>query len=269
MSPRPSPICNVMIEAAREAGRSLTRDFVDVEHLQVSKKGPADFVSVADTKAEDIIHEHLQKARPGFGFIMEERGVVEGTDKTHTFIIDPLDGTLNFLHGQPHFAVSIALQRDGKLIAGVVYDVAKNEIFWAERNKGAWLDQRRLRVSARKHLRESVLATGTPWFGQPIEAHAQFAKEALALTPQIAGLRRNGAASLDLAWLAAGRFDGFWERNLKPWDIAAGIVLVQEAGGYVGQLGGGNDGAALRSGNIVAANLDLAPKLEAELDKLK
>ena len=247
-----------MIAAARAAGRSLARDFGEVENLQVSKKGPADFVSNADHRAEDIIYSHLTKARPGYGFVMEERGIVEGTDKSNRFIVDPLDGTLNFLHGQPHYAVSIGLERDGELLTGVVFDVAKNEIFWAETGRGAWLDQRKLRVAARRHLNEAVIATGTPWHGIPGETHANFAREIAAMTPATAGIRRYGSAALDLAWVAAGRFDGFWERGLKPWDIAAGIVLVREAGGMATET---NDGNLLETGDILAGNPDLHPLL--------
>ncbi|MCA8902146.1 MAG: inositol monophosphatase [Hyphomonas sp.] len=259
---KPSPVGSVMIAAARAAGRSLARDFGEVENLQVSKKGPADFVSNADHRAEEIIYTHLTKARPGYGFIMEERGIVEGTDKSNRFIVDPLDGTLNFLHGQPHYAVSIGLERDGELLTGVVFDVAKNEIFWAETGRGAWLDQRKLRVAARRHMNEAVLATGTPWHGIPGETHASFAREIAAMTPATAGIRRYGSAALDLAWVAAGRFDGFWERGLKPWDIAAGIVLVREAGGVVAEIEGGD---VLKTGNILAANADLHPLVEKQL----
>ncbi|OAB55620.1 inositol monophosphatase [Phormidium willei BDU 130791] len=263
---KPSPVGSVMIKAAREAGRALARDFGEVEHLQVSKKGPADFVSNADHKAERIIYESLSKARPGYGFIMEESGIVEGSDKTNRFIIDPLDGTLNFLHGQPHFAVSIALEREGELLTGVVYDVIKNEIFWAERGRGAWLDQRKLVVAARRKLSESVIATGTPWHGKAEAVHETFWGEMAALTPACAGIRRYGSASLDLAWVAAGRFDGFWERGLKPWDIAAGIVIVREAGGQVEEIDAGN---VLATGNIVAANETLMPDLRSRLRKAR
>ena len=251
-----------MIQAAREAGRSLARDFGEVENLQVSKKGPADFVSNADHRAEEIIYDSLNKARPGYGFIMEERGVVQGSDKQNTFIVDPLDGTLNFLHGQPHYSVSIALVRDGELLTGVVYDVAKNEIFWAEKNRGAWLEQRKLRVASRKKLNEAVVATGTPWHGQAESAHAGFAREMAAMTPACAGIRRYGSAALDLAYVAAGRFDGFWERGLKSWDIAAGIVLVREAGGFIEELDGGD---VLRTGSILASNEDLTPLIQRQL----
>lgn len=259
---KPSPVGNVMIAAARAAGASLARDFNEVEHLQVSKKGPADFVSKADMRAEKIIYEELAKARPGYGFVMEESGVVEGTDKNNRFIIDPLDGTLNFLHGQPHFAISIALERDGELLTGVVFDVAKNEIFWAETGRGCWLDNRRLRVSTRSKLSESVIATGTPWFGKQESAHELFWGELAALTPACAGIRRYGSAALDLAWVAAGRFDGFWERSLKPWDIAAGIVLVREAGGTVSEIDGGD---VLKTGSIIAGNQMVQSKLETKL----
>lgn len=260
---RPSPVGTVMIKAARAAGASLSRDFAEVEHLQVSRKGPADFVSNADHQAEEIIFEQLRKARPGYGFIMEEAGIVEGSDKTNRFIIDPLDGTLNFLHGQPHYAVSIALEREGKLLAGVVYDVTKNEIFWAETGRGCWLENRKLRVAARTHVNEAVVATGTPWFGKSDAEHRTFWSEMMTMTPAVAGIRRYGAASLDLAWVAAGRFDGFWERGLKPWDVAAGMVLVREAGGIVTGLDGRD---ALQSGHLLAGNEALHPKLEALLD---
>jgi myo-inositol-1(or 4)-monophosphatase len=253
-----SPILTIMIAAARKAGRSLARDFGEVENLQVSRKGPADFVSAADHRAEDIIHEALAKARPGYGFVMEERGEVPGTDKTHTWIVDPLDGTLNFLHGVPHFAVSIALAREGELIAGVVYDVAKNEIFHAEKGRGAYLNERRLRVSARSKLGDAIIATGIPFKGR--EGHGQFLKELERVMAAAAGVRRFGSAALDLAWLAAGRFDGFWERGLASWDIAAGVVLVREAGGRASEIDGGD---FLKTGHILAA----APDLMAELRK--
>ncbi len=255
-----------MIKAARAAGGSLARDFNEVEHLQVSKKGPADFVSNADHRAEEIIYDQLSKARPGYGFLMEERGEVAGTDKSNRFIVDPLDGTLNFLHGQPHFAVSIALEREGKLFCGVVYDVAKNEIFWAETGRGAWLEQRKLRVSARRRLAESVVATGTPWHGKAEEAHQMFWGELAAMTPACAGIRRYGSAALDLAYVAAARFDAFWERGLKPWDIAAGIVLVREAGGQVDEIDGGD---VLATGDILAANDGVFENVQMRLRKAK
>lgn len=256
---KPSALGNVIIEAARKAGRSLARDFGEVEFLQVSKKGPADFVSNADHRAEDIIYEHLTKARPGYGFVMEERGIVEGSDKTNRFIVDPLDGTLNFLHGQPHYAVSIALEREGQLFSGVVYDVAKNEIFWGETGRGAWLGQRKLRVSGRKRLEESVIATGTPWIGKAEEYHSRFANEINVMTRSVAGLRRYGSAALDLAWVAAGRFDGFWESHLNAWDIAAGMILVREAGGATTEIKGGDP---LETGSILSSNADLHPQIE-------
>lgn len=260
---KPSPVGNVMIAAAREAGRSLARDFGEVENLQVSKKGPADFVSTADHRAEEIIFESLSKSRPGYGFVMEERGVVEGSDKSNRFIVDPLDGTLNFLHGQPHYAVSIALERDGVLLTGVVYDVAKNEIFWAETGRGAWLEQRKLHVAARRKLSDAVIATGTPWLGQSAQKHSQFAREIATMTPVCAGIRRYGSAALDLTYVAAGRFDGFWERGLKPWDIAAGLVILREAGGFAQEIDGGN---MLETGNIVAGNEDTLPLIQQQLE---
>lgn len=259
---RPSPIGTVMIKAARAAGGSLSRDFAEVEHLQVSRKGPADFVTNADLKAEEVIYEQLTKARPGYGFVMEERGIVEGSDKTNRFIVDPLDGTLNFMHGQPHYAVSIALEREGQLLAGVVYDVAKNEIFWAETGRGCWLEQRKLRVAARTRMSDAIVATGTPWIGQSEEVHARAWRELASVSTHTAGIRRYGAAALDLAYVAAGRFDGFWERGLKPWDVAAGIVLVREAGGFVTGLEGAD---MLETGNIIAGNEAIHSRLEARL----
>jgi myo-inositol-1(or 4)-monophosphatase len=244
-----------MMDAARAAGRKLIRDFGEVENLQVSRKGPADFVSTADRKAEEILRDRLEKARPGYGFLLEEGGVVEGTDKTHRFIIDPLDGTLNFLHGIPHFAVSIGLERDGKLRAGVVFDPMRNELFWAEEGEGCWLENKRLRVASRRKLNEAVICTGIPQLGN--DGFEKFVEEMISVRNEVAAVRRFGSAALDLAWVAAGRFDGFWERGLSPWDIAAGFVLVQEAGGTVISLGK----ADAREGDFVAANPSLAPKL--------
>lgn len=255
-----SALLTVMIAAVRKASKGLSRDFGEVEHLQVAKKGPSDFVSAADTRAEKILFEELSRARPGYGFLMEERGAVEGTDKTHRFIIDPLDGTLNFLHGLPHFAISVALEREGELIAGVVYDVAKNELFWGEKGRGAYLNDRRLRVSARPKLGDSVIATGIPFRGKP--GHAAFLQELARLAPVVAGIRRYGSAALDLAYVAAGRYDGFWERNLSPWDIAAGALLVREAGGLARELDGGD---FMQTGSILAANPQLFPELSSTL----
>ena len=252
-----TPVMNVMVAAARKAARHLARDFGEVEQLQVSKKGPADFVTEADHKAEKILFEELSKARPGYGFVMEEKGVHEGPDKSHRWIIDPLDGTTNFLHGLPQFAISIALERDGQLVAGLIFDPIKNELFMAEKGQGAWLDDRRLRVSGRRDLSTALISTGIPFSGRP--GHTQFIKELTEITQQVAGIRRFGSAALDLAYLAAGRFDGFWERNLNAWDIAAGIVLIREAGGIVADLDNGPN--VLESGNILAANQDLMPQL--------
>ncbi len=252
---RPSPTVSVMMDAARAAGRRLIRDFGEVENLQVSRKGPADFVSAADKKAEEIILKSLQKTRPGYGYLMEEAGEIVGTDKTHRFVVDPLDGTLNFLHGIPHFAVSIALEREGKLRAGVIFDPMRNETFWAEDGEGAWLDNKRLRVSARRKLSEAVVTTGIPQLG--VNGAELFLDELTRVRQEVAAVRRFGSAALDLAWVAAGRFDGFWERKLQPWDIAAGFLLMQEAGGVVTGL---NKTAPMK-GDFVAANTSLAPKL--------
>ncbi|MGV1015400.1 MAG: inositol monophosphatase family protein, partial [Methyloceanibacter sp.] len=245
-----SALMNVMLAAARKAGRSLARDFGEVEQLQVSLKGPSNFVSAADHRAEEILHAELARARPGYGFLLEERGDIEGADRTHRWIADPLDGTTNFLHGIPLFAISIALEREGELVAGLIYNPVSHETFTAERGKGAFLNDRRLRVAARTELSSAVIGTGIPHSGRP--AHDVFLKELAAVMEAAAGVRRLGAASLDLAWTAAGRLDGFWERNLRPWDIGAGIVVLREAGGYVTD-GEGKD-RMLEKGSIVAGN---------------
>ena len=247
---RESPILNVMTEAARKAARGLVRDFGEVEQLQVSRKGPADFVSVADTKAERVLRTELAKARPDYGFLMEESGAIPGKDAQHRWIVDPLDGTLNFLHGIPHFAISIALERAGDIVAGLIYDPLRDEMFFAERGKRSEVNDRRLRVSGRSRLVDSVLATGIPFHGR---AHHPAYLEMLAnVAEEIAGVRRFGSAALDLAYVAAGRYDGFWETGLSPWDIAAGVLIVREAGGYVSEIEGGHK--MMDSGSVLAAN---------------
>lgn len=252
-----SALLNVMIKAARKAGRTLKRDFGEVEHLQVSLKGPANFVSAADRRAEEILREELAAARPGYGFLGEEGGRREGSDKTHTWVVDPLDGTSNFLHAIPHFAISIALEREGMIVAGVVYNPANDDLFTAERGKGAFLNDQRLRVSKRMRLSESIIACGLPHLGRGDLALG--GKETAAVQEKVAGLRRFGAASLDFAWIAAGRFDGYWERNLSAWDIAAGLILVREAGGFVTDIEGGE--AMLASGDVVVGNESIHPQL--------
>jgi myo-inositol-1(or 4)-monophosphatase len=251
-----------MSDAARQAARGLNRDFGELAELQVSRKGAADFVSAADIKAEQSIFESLSRARPGYNFLGEERGLIGGTDKTHTWIVDPLDGTTNFLHAIPHFAINIALQRDGAIVAAVTYNPVSNDLFWAEKGKGAFVNDRRLRVAARQKLDESVLATGIPFLGHG--QHARFLKELHQVSQRVAGVRRFGSAALDLAWVAAGRMDGFWERDLSAWDLAAGLLLVTEAGGKVTTADGGDD--ILETGSICAANLDLHPLV---LERLK
>jgi myo-inositol-1(or 4)-monophosphatase len=245
-----SALMNVMLAAARKAGRSLARDFGEVEQLQVSLKGPANFVSAADTRAEEILHKELSRARPGYGLLLEEHGEVEGADRTHRFIVDPLDGTTNFLHGIPLFAISMALEREGELVAGLIYNPASNEMFTAERGKGAFLNDRRIRVAARTELADCVIVTGIPHRGK--SGQELFLKEMQAVMASSAGIRRTGAAALDLAWVAAGRFDGFWERNLRPWDLAAGIVILREAGGFVSDADGKDK--MLATGSVVAGN---------------
>ena len=233
-----SAVIRVMEKAARKAGQRLRRDFGEVEHLQVSRKGPADFVSKADQRAERTLYDELLLARPEWGFVLEEGGVIEGSPTSPRWIIDPLDGTSNFLHGIPHFAISIAAQEPkldgsgwGDVVAALVYQPITDESYWAERSRGAWLQDRRLRVSSRRHLDESLIATGIPFAGRGDAP--EWTRIYNALAPQVAGIRRFGAASLDLAWVASGRFDGFWESDLQSWDTAAGCLLVREAGGFV------------------------------------
>ncbi len=252
-----SALLNVMIAAARKAGRALKRDFGELEKLQVSLKGPANFVTAADRRAEETLYAELSKARPGYGFLGEEGGSREGADKTHRWIVDPLDGTTNFLHGIPQFAIAIALEREGAVVAGLVYNPATDEMFIAEKGKGAFLNDQRIRVAGRKRLADSVIACGLPHIGRGDLALAN--KEIGAMQRQVAGLRRFGAAALDLAWVAAGRLDGYWERDIQPWDMAAGLVLVREAGGYAGTCEGGSD--AFASGNIAAGNETIQKEL--------
>ena len=244
-----SALFNVMERAVRKAARGLVHDFGEVENLQVSVKGPADFVSTADLQAERILKAELSKARPDYGFLMEESGASAG-DGRHRWIVDPLDGTTNFLHGIPQFAISIGLERDGAVVAGVVYNPVNDELYTAERGKGAFLNDRRLRVAARKELTESVVGCALPHHGRG--DLAQFRREFAAIQDKVAGLRRFGAAALDLAFVAAGRLDAYWERGLSPWDMAAGILLVREAGGFVTDLDGHD--AMMTKGDVIAGN---------------
>jgi myo-inositol-1(or 4)-monophosphatase len=245
-----SALLNVMIKAARQAARTLKRDFGEVENLQVSLKGPGNFVTAADRKAEETLRDELAKARPGYSFLGEEGGAHEGADATHRWIVDPLDGTTNFLHGIPQFAISIALERDGTIVAGLIYNPANDELFTAERGTGAFLNDKRIRVAGRKRLDDALVACGLPHLGRGDLDLA--GRETKAVQARVAGMRRFGSAALDLAWIAAGRFDGYWERGLAPWDMAAGILLVREAGGFVTDLDGSD--AMFSKGDIIAGN---------------
>lgn len=245
-----SALLNVMVQAALKAGKSLSRDFGEVQNLQVSVKGPSDFVSQADMKAEKIVRDELLKARPTYGFLGEESEEITGTDGAHRWIVDPLDGTTNFLHGIPQFAVSIALERNGEIVAGVVFNPATDELYTAERGGGAFLNDRRLRVAARKVLSDCVIGCGVPHLGRG--HHGKFLVELRHVMGEAAGLRRLGSASLDLAYVAAGRMDGFWETELSPWDVAAGLLLIREAGGFVSDMKGGQN--IFESRSVVAGN---------------
>ena len=262
---RRSPLINVMVSAVMKASRGLRRDFGEVEQLQVSKKGPADFVSMADKKAEKVLFQELKRARPDFGFLMEEFGEIPGDDATRRFIIDPLDGTTNFLHGIPHFAVTVAMEERGEIVAGVTYNPLVDELFWAEKGFGAYLNDTRLRVSGRDKMDTAVLATGIPFKGR--EGHEELIAEMREFMPSVAGIRRFGAASLDLAYVAAGRFDGFWESNLNPWDMAAGMIIVREAGGYVTDITGGQN--IFDRGDIIAANDRLHAPVERVIKRAR
>jgi myo-inositol-1(or 4)-monophosphatase len=265
-----SALINVMARAAEKAAKGLVRDFGEVENLQVSRKGPADFVSVADTRAEGIIREELAKARPEFGFLMEESGASKGSENAR-WIVDPLDGTTNFLHGLPCWAVSIALERGNEIVAGLVYAPITDEMFWAERGAGAFLNNKRLRVSERRRLEDCLIATGIPFKGRGdmTKDHPRYLREMMAIMREVAGIRRWGAASVDLCYLAAGRWDGFWERGLSPWDCAAGALIVSEAGGFVSEIGGGRN--PVHGGSLLAANshlhLPLATLLRSVADE--
>jgi myo-inositol-1(or 4)-monophosphatase len=255
-----SALINVMVKAARRAGRSLKRDLGEIENLQVSLKGPANFVSLADKRAEEMLYEDLNKARPGYGFIGEEGGSREGSDKSHTWIVDPLDGTTNFLHGIPQFAISIGLRREDTVIAGVIYNPANDELYIAERGKGAFLNDQRLRVAGRRQLGDCVVACGLPHMGRG--DHDLSRREMMEIQNKVAGLRRFGAASLDMAFIAAGRLDGYWERNLSSWDMAAGAIMIREAGGTLSCVDGKSD--PLETGNVICGN----EYIHAELVKI-
>ena len=256
-----TPIINIMTKAAYKAGNILIKDFREVENLQVSKKGIGDFVTSADLNSENTIIKVLQKAYPEIKIISEETSSDIELDKyDKKWIVDPLDGTLNFLHGLPHFAISIALMIKDEVISGVIYDPIKDELFWAEKGVGAFLNDKRIRVSGRNKLKDALVSTGIPWKGME-SSHKNYLKILESIMKNSSGIRRYGAAALDLAYVAAGRYDAFWEFNLKTWDIAAGSLLVKEAGGYVGNINKNEN--YLYTGNIYACNNNLIDELES------
>lgn len=250
---------NIMIKAARKAGRALVKDFREVENLQASMKSAGDFVSRADIAAEKLLKAELMGARPTYGWLAEEGGGEDGQDPTRRWIVDPLDGTTNFLHGLPHWAISIALEHKGQVVAGVVFDAAKDELFWAEKGEGAWLNESRLRVSNRSRMIESIFATGVPFGGRA--DLPETLQDLARLMPACAGVRRWGSAALDMAYVAAGRYEGFWERRLNAWDLAAGLVIVREAGGLAQPIREGGD--ILADGDVVCANEAVFDKFAA------
>lgn len=252
----------IMIRAATRAARSLARDFGEVEQLQVSIKGPGDFVSAADRRAENVIKEELKRGRPDYGFVMEESGVDIGRSPHNRWIVDPLDGTTNFLHGLPHWAISIALEQHGEITSGIIFDPLRNELFTADRGHGAYVNDRRIRVSKRSDMRMALIACGLPiqdWKGRTMG----FTKQMERVADECGGLRRLGVASLDLAYVAAGRQDGYWEYGPHIWDIAAGVLMLREAGGRIGRLEG--DDELFTEGTVVAGNPDIYDKLRATL----
>jgi myo-inositol-1(or 4)-monophosphatase len=262
VSPRLSASMTVLQSAMQKAARRLLRDFADVESLQVTAKGAGDFVSQADLRAEQTLREELSRARPGWGFLMEESGTSGADDWEWRWVVDPLDGTTNFLHGIPHWAISVGVERrtgenTSELMAGCIYNPAGNEMFWAEKGMGAFLNDKRLRVSARRDMTSAVFATGIPF--AKVQRKAEFSATLARLMPQVAGVRRFGAAALDLAWVAAGRYDGYWELGLNKWDIAAGLVIVKEAGGFLSDPAGGE--THYETGDVVCGNQALHPKL--------
>lgn len=239
-----------MVTAALKAGRGLARDFGEVENLQAARKGPGDFVTKADMKAEKVLREELQKARPGYSFLGEETGLVEGSDPQHCWIVDPLDGTTNFLHGIPYFSISIALKRQDQIVAGLIFNPATDELYTAERGGGAFFNDRRMRVAARRDMADCVICTGVPHLGRP--DHGNYLIELRNVMGEVAGIRRIGSCALELAWVASGRLDGYWEHGMNAWDTAAGTLMVREAGGFVTDLKGGHD--TLDAPAIVAGN---------------
>lgn len=261
-----SALLNVMVNAAIKAGKSLTKDFGEVESLQVSRKGPADFVSKADIRAEQIVFAELQKARPTYDFLMEEGGEVKGTDGAHRWIIDPLDGTTNFLHSIPLFAVAIALERNQEIVASVIYNPVLDELYTAEKGGGTWLnDRRRLRVGGRRHLADCVAVTGIKTQGTPNDALG--VRQVAAINPAVAGIRRTGSISVDMAWLASGRFDVLWESGLSPWDVAPGSLMIKEAGGFLSDFGGAQ--GHIWNGQVVAGNEELQKQLLKQVQAVK
>ena len=256
-----SPLLATMIDAAKLAGDGLREDFVKISSLEIELKIGPDPVSAADLRAESTLRDALSAAYPDYGFLGEEGGLIEGSDETCTWVVDPLDGTANFLCGLPLFAVNVALVSRGRVVAGVTHLPMLGETFWAERGCGAWLNGSPIRVSGQDELVRSILAVGIPFAGKP--RHAQFVAEMERLTPRVLGLRRLGAAAVDMAYVACGRFDAYWEQSLNAWDMAAGVVIVEEAGGIVTDtLGRPLD---LQGGTVLASTPDLHSELLSAL----
>ncbi len=257
-----SPVLNVMMAAVRKAARGVQRDFGEVANLQVSVKGPGDFVTAADKKCEKVLRAELLKARPDYGILGEEEGETKGKDQDHRFIIDPIDGTHNYMHGMPHFAVTVALERKGEIVVGVTYDPIRDELFHSEKGVGAFMNNRRMRVAGRKNLHDALVVTNIPHRGQQA-SHIKHRNEVAVLQAKSGGVRVLGSAALDLAYVAMGRFDAAWSHDLNAWDVAAGLLFVRESGGFVHDLYG--NGNPLTSGGFIAANADLLPQMKTAL----
>ncbi len=253
-----SPQINIISKACMKASKSLIRDFGEIENLQVSSKGPGDFVTAADKRTEKIIIDELQKAHPDYGIISEERGIINKENKSNKWIIDPIDGTMNFLNGIPQFAISIAYEENKEIKCGIIFDPIKNEMFYAEKGKGAYLNNSRIRVSNKKKLKDSLLVTGGPKYSSKIreEIFNEFIKVSNSV---LLPVRKYGSAALDIAYVACGRFDGYWQRELKYWDIAAGIVILREAGGLLDFFEVDNN-VPLKK-NILASNSNIHDQL--------
>ena len=257
-----TPIMTIMIAAVRKAARGVQRDFGEVSSLQISVKGPGDFVTNADKRAEQVLRQELLTARPTYGVLGEEEAEHKGTDPDHRFIIDPIDGTFNYMHALPYFAITIALERKGEIVAGVTYNPISDELFHAEKGTGAFVNNKRMRVAQRRELLDCMMATNLPSRGN--RDHAAHRAEMNMMQVKTSGIRAMGSTAMDMAYIAMGRLDGAWSNGLNAWDMAAGVLFIREAGGFVVGIKG--EANPLFSGGYIAGNADLLPQIRAVLD---